>query len=161
MNVLDTHEHPSSRVDFQVDVLELEALGRAMPGHDAVIHLAAIDSSVSAPLPVVFDANVRGTWNVLHAAEQAGVRRILVCSSVAATGIDYTNPQLPPLYLPIDADHPLRPTQAYGLSKHLDEVIAQSFGTRGRIEVICLRPSWIMFPEAVRRVLAQQAAATG
>jgi UDP-glucose 4-epimerase len=158
VDVLDSHEQPSSRVDFPVDVLDLEALRRAMLGHDAVIHLAAIDSSVSAPLHLVFDANVRGTWNVLHAAEQAGVRRTLVCSSVSATGIDYTNPQLPPLYLPIDEDHPLRPTQAYGLSKQLDELIAQSFERRGRMEVVCLRPSWIMFPEAVRRVLAQQSA---
>lgn len=160
VHVLDRRTQPSSRIDFPVDVLDLEALGHAMPGHDAVIHLAAIDSSVSAPPHVVFDANVRGTWNVLHAAEQAGVRRVLVCSSVAATGIDYTNPQLPPLYLPIDEDHPLRPTQAYGLSKQLDELMAQSFGRRGRMEVVSLRPSWIMFPEAVRRVLAQPSATT-
>jgi len=156
VHVLDSDTHSSLRIDFPVDVLDLRALASVMRGHDAVIHLAAIDSSVSAPPQVVFDANVRGTWNVLHAAEQAGVQRVVVCSSVAATGIDYTNPQLPPLYLPIDEDHPLRPTQAYGLSKQLDELMAQSFGRRDRIEVVCLRPSWVMFPAAVRRVLAQQ-----
>jgi nucleoside-diphosphate-sugar epimerase len=139
-----------------VDVLDLDALRSAMRGQHAVVHLAAIDSSVTAPPEAVFDANVRGTWNVLHAAAEAGVGRVVICSSSSATGLDYTNPRLPPVYLPIDEDHPLRPSQAYGLSKQLDEVIAQSFGSRGGMEVVCLRPAWVLFPEAVRRVLGHQ-----
>jgi nucleoside-diphosphate-sugar epimerase len=141
---------------FAVDVLDLDALRPAIRGQHAVVHLAAIDSSVTAPPEVVFDANVRGTWNVLHAAAEAGVERVVICSSSSATGLDYTNPRLPPVYLPIDEDHPLRPSQAYGLSKQLDELIAQSFGSRGGMEVVCLRPSWVLFPEAVRRVLGHQ-----
>ena len=157
VSVLDRGEPPSSPIDFPVDVLDLESLARAMRGHDAAIHLAAIDSSVTAPPHVVFDVNVRGTWNVLHAAEQAEVKRVVICSSSSATGIDYTNPRLLPVYLPIDEAHPLRPSQAYGLSKQLDELMALSFGARGRMEVVCLRPAWVMFPESVHRVLAQQA----
>jgi nucleoside-diphosphate-sugar epimerase len=147
---------PFPPVDFPVDVLDLDALRSAMRGQHAVLHLAAIDSSVTAPPEAVFDANVRGTWNVLHAAAVAGVRRVVICSSSSATGLDYTNPRLPPVYLPIDEDHPLRPSQAYGLSKQIDELIAQSFGSRGGMEVICLRPAWVLFPEAVRRVLGHQ-----
>ncbi|HYB42465.1 MAG TPA: NAD(P)-dependent oxidoreductase [Candidatus Methylomirabilis sp.] len=146
-----------------IDVLDLGEVTRAMADHDAVVHLAAIDSSVTAPPEVVFDTNVRGTWNVLHAARAAGLRRAVIASSVAATGLDYTNPGMPPLYLPIDESHPLRPSQPYGLSKELDEAIARSFGRRGEMEVVCLRPSWILFPEAVRRVTEaqQQGEATG
>ena len=147
---------PFPHVDFPVDVLELDALRPAMRGQHAVVHLAAIDSSVTAPPEAVFDANVRGTWNVLHAAAEAGVGRVVICSSSSAIGLDYTNPRLPPVYLPIDEDHPLRPSQAYGLSKQIDELIAQSFGSRGGMEVICLRPAWVLFPEAVRRVLGHQ-----
>ena len=106
--------------------------------------------------PMAFVPNLWGLWNVLHAAAEAGVGRVVICSSSSATGLDYTNPRLPPLYLPIDEDHPLRPSQAYGLSKQLDELIAQSFGSRGTMEVICLRPAWVLFPEAVRRVLGHQ-----
>jgi UDP-glucose 4-epimerase len=164
VSVLDRQEHPDSPADspvhfpvqFPVDVLDLDALRSAMRGQHAVVHLAAIDSSVTAPPEVVFDTNVRGTWNVLHAAAEAGVEKAVICSSSSATGLDYTNPRLPPVYLPIDEDHPLRPTQAYGLSKQLDELMAQSFGSRGGMDVICLRPAWVLFPEAVRRVLGHQ-----
>ena len=150
-----------STVDRPVDVLDLPALNGAMRGHDAVVHLAAVDSSVSAPPEAVFDTNVRGTWNVLQAAREAGIRRAVVCSSVAAAGLDYTNPGLSPLYLPVDEDHPLRPSQAYGLSKELGEAIARSFARRGEMEVLCLRPAWILFPEAARRVIAAHRSADG
>jgi UDP-glucose 4-epimerase len=165
VSVLDRQEQAAAPVDlpvhiplvqFPVDVLDLDALRPAMRGQHAVVHLAAIDSSVTEPPEVVFDANVRGTWNVLHAAAEAGVGRVVICSSSSATGLDYTNPRLPPVYLPIDEDHPLRPSQAYGLSKQLDELIAQSFGSRGGMEVVCLRPAWVLFPVSVRRVLDHQ-----
>ena len=156
VGVLDRSDSLSAPIDFHVDILDLEALGRAMRGFDAVIHLAAIDSSVTAAPEVVFDTNVRGTWNVLHAARQAGVGRAVICSSSSAAGIDYTNPRMPPLYLPIDEAHPLRPSQAYGLSKQLDEQIARSVGRSGGMEVICLRPAWVMFPESMRRVMAER-----
>lgn len=156
VTVLDRAQESSVPIDVPVDVLDLESLSRAMQGFDAVIHLAAIDSSVTALPEVVFDTNVRGTWNVLQAAQQAGVGKAVICSSSSAAGIDYTNARMPPLYLPIDEAHPLRPSQAYGLSKQLDEQIAQSFGRRGGMEVICLRPAWVMFPEAVRRVTVER-----
>jgi nucleoside-diphosphate-sugar epimerase len=156
VRVLDRAHQSPAAIDFPVDVLDLEALGPAMRGVDAVIHLAAIDSSVTAPPEVVFDTNVRGTWNVLHAAREAGVRRAVICSSSSAAGIDYTNPHMPPLYLPIDEVHPLRPSQPYGLGKQLDEQIAEGFGRRGGMEVICLRPAWVMQPDSVRRLKAER-----
>ena len=146
---------PDLPPDLTVDILDLEPLARALRGQDALIHLAAIDASVPAPPEVIFDTNVRGTWNVLQAAHQAGVRKAVVCSSVAAAGIDATNPHRPPLYLPIDEAHPLRPSHEYGLSKQLDECIAESFARRGGMQVICLRPAWVMFPGVLRDVLGQ------
>jgi nucleoside-diphosphate-sugar epimerase len=150
VSVLD-REGGGARPDFPADVLDLDAVGRATPGHDAVVHLAAIDVSVPAPPERIFDVNVRGTWNVLHAARQAGVRRAIVCSSVAVVGIEAARP---PLYLPVDEAHPLRPTHDYGLSKEAVESIARSFARRG-LEVVVLRPAWVMFPEIVRDALAQ------
>jgi nucleoside-diphosphate-sugar epimerase len=156
VSVLDRDTGSSAPIDHPVDVLDLPALNAAMRGHDAVIHLAAIDSSVPAPPEVVFDTNVRGTWAALHAAREAGVRRVVITSSQSALGIDYTNPALAPLYLPIDEAHPLRPTQPYGLSKQLNELIGQSFGSRGGMEVITIRPPWVMFADAIRRVLSER-----
>src|SRR5207247_7941180 len=95
VSVLDRKEQTASSVDlpvhvppvhFPVDVLDLDALRSAMRGQHAVVHLAAIDSSVTAPPEVVFDANVRGTWNVLHAAAAAGGGWVVVWSGSAAHG---------------------------------------------------------------------------
>ena len=108
-----------------------------------------------APAATIFDTNVRGTWNVLEAAHATSVRRVVVCSSVSALGIDFTNPRLPPAYLPIDEAHPLRPTQAYGLSKQLGEEIARSFARRGAMAVTCLRPAWVMFPDVLGSLVAR------
>ena len=127
--------------DVAVDVLDLPSLVAAMRGQHAVIHLAAIDAAVPAPAPVIFDTNVRGTWNVLEAAHATGIRHVVICSSVSALGIDFTNPRTPPAYLPIDEAHPLQPTQAYGLSKQLGEEIARSFARRHAMAVTCLRPA--------------------
>ena len=141
--------------DVAVDVLDLPALVAAMRGQHAVVHLAAIDAGVPAPAPVIFDTNVRGTWNVLEAAHATGMRHVVICSSVSALGIDVTNPRTPPAYLPIDEAHPLRPTQAYGLSKQLGEEIARSFARRRAIAVTCLRPAWVMFPEILASLVGR------
>src|SRR5512132_2413085 len=105
--VLDRDAAPGP--DLAVDVLDLPSLVAAMRGQHAVVHLAAIDAAVPAPAPVIFDTNVRGTWNVLEAAHATGVGHVVICSSVSALGIDFTNPRTPPVYVPIDEAHPLRP----------------------------------------------------
>src|SRR4029453_1862959 len=102
------------KIACAVGVMDLPGLAAATRGHDAVIHLAALDSSVPAPPEVVFDTNVRGTWNALHAAHGGGGRRGVIVNSQWAFGLDYNNPTMPPLYLPIDEPHPLRPIQPYG-----------------------------------------------
>jgi UDP-glucose 4-epimerase len=139
--------------DLAIDILDLPGLQRALRGVHAIVHLAAIDAAVEAPPAAVFETNVCGTWNVIEAAQLNGVQRIVVCSSVSAFGIDHTNPAMPPLYLPIDEEHPLRPTRPYGLSKQLGEDIARSFARRGPMVITCLRPAWIMFPDVLARVV--------
>lgn len=146
---------PATAPDLAVDVLDLPSLVAAMRGQHAVVHLAAIDAAVPAPAPVIFDTNVRGTWNVLEAAHATGIRHVVICSSVSALGIDFTNPRTPPAYLPIDEAHPLQPTQAYGLSKQLGEEIARSFARRRAMAITCLRPAWVMFPEILASLVGR------
>ena len=151
VTVLDRVRPEEKQPYAEVDILDLERVSSVLRGADAVIHLAALDASVNASEPSFFEVNVQGTWNVLYAALEAGVRRAVICSSTSVTGLDFSNPTMPPLYLPVDEEHPLRPSRAYGLSKQVGEVVARSFARRG-IDVSCLRFPYIVFPELVSQV---------
>jgi UDP-glucose 4-epimerase len=131
---------------LQTDVADYAALRRDLAGQDAVVHLAAIPNPRTAPADVTFHINVQGTWAVLQAAEDCGVRRVIVASSDAALGLHYNPPGWQPQYLPIDEDHPLRPIDFYSLSKECTEAICRSYANRGKLEVIAIRPTHIVFP---------------
>ena len=119
----------------------------ALRGIEVVVHLGAIDRSVATDDAVTMQVNAMGTWNVLEAPPQ---RRPPChhCSTSSVLGLDNSNPTMPPAYLPIDEAHPLRPSDAYGLSKLCGERIAEAFSRRG-LEVIVLRPCFVAFPDMV------------
>lgn len=131
---------------LETDITDYEALKRDLAGQDAVVHLAAIPNPRTAPADVTFRINVQGTWAVLQAAEDCGVRRVIVASSDATLGLHYNPPGWRPQYLPIDEDHPLRPIDFYSLSKECTESICRSYSNRGKLEVIAIRPTHIVFP---------------
>jgi UDP-glucose 4-epimerase len=147
LRVLDLAASAAPASDFRVvDLRDLGALESALQGIEAVVHLGGIDRSVAIDDAATMQVNVNGTWNLFEASRRAGVRRVIHCSSNSVTGLDQTNPTMPPCYLPIDESHPLRPTDAYALSKLCGEQVAVSFARRG-LEVIVLRPCFIAFPE--------------
>ncbi len=127
-------------------VLNLDDLRRAMKGASTLIHVAAIPNPRDKPPEIVFNTNVRGSWNAFHAAAEAGVRRAVLISSECATGLCYQKDEHPPDYLPIDENHPLRPNEVYGLSKVAAETVAASFARGHGISVAILRPLFILFP---------------
>jgi UDP-glucose 4-epimerase len=137
---------PRGDIPFiQGNVLSLADLEPAMKGVDALVHVAAIPNPRDKPPEVVFDTNVRGTWNAFHAAARAGVRTAVLISSECATGLCYQKGEFPPDYLPIDEAYKLRPTEVYGLSKQAAEAVAASFARTG-MDVTVLRPLFILFP---------------
>jgi UDP-glucose 4-epimerase len=140
---------PAEPADWNpVDTLDREALAEALRGQEAIVHLAAIDSSLGAPPETTFEVNVRGTWNVFQAAESAGVRRVVLCSSSVVTGL--VDDGLAPLYLSIDEAYPVCPRGTYALTKVIGEEIAAAFARSGTLEVVVLRPPYIAFPETLR-----------
>jgi UDP-glucose 4-epimerase len=133
--------------DFiQASITDYEAMRRAFADKDAVIHLAAIPNPREAPAAATFNNNVQGAWTVLQAAEDAGVRRVVVCSSDSVFGLSFNPPDWPPQFLPVDETHATRPTEFYSLSKQVTETIAASFAARKKLEVLAIRPSHIIFP---------------
>lgn len=131
----------------QADVMDLNSLRRAFSGADAVIHLAAIDYDWKAAPEKYIDVNVRGTWHVLQAAAEAGVKKLVLCSSVSACGISEMRSEWRPQTLQVDEQHENRPVQAYSVSKLMMEQMALSFVHGTNMDVICLRPLAVVMSE--------------
>ncbi len=111
-------------------IVDCENLGQVvsvMKDHQAVIHLAAIPSPTSHPAEVVFRNNVLSTFNILEAAKILGIKNVVLASSISALGAAFGTHPIKPLYVPIDEKHPLLSQDAYGLSKMVGEVVADSY----------------------------------
>ena len=148
VTVVDRVDGGSHQPHGPVDVLDLEALERAVRGHDAIIHLAAIDAAVDARAHEFFHVNTVAAWNVLHLGYEAGIRRFVVCSSSSVYGVRETTP----LYLPIDESHPARATSPYGLGKRVTELVASGFAERDGVVAVALRPCYVAYTHLIDRM---------
>ena len=80
-------------VDFvEVNVRDRSSLAAAFDGADVVFHLAAMISIVGDPTGEVRKVNVEGPANVANAARDAGVERVVHCSSVHAFDLEKCGP---------------------------------------------------------------------
>lgn len=141
----------AGRVDtryVEADVMQLDSLRQAFRGADAVVHLAAIDYDWKAAAEKCIDVNVRGTWHVLQAAAEAGVRKVVLCSSISACGVSEMRPDWRPQSLQVDERHECRPVQAYSVSKLMMERMGLSFVHGSNMDVICLRPLAVVMQES-------------
>jgi len=94
-----------------------------------IIHLGAYQAPNLAPDAETLSNNVSATYNVLRAATDSGVKKVVIASSTAAFGFIYATKLWAPDYLPLDENHPSKPQDSYGLSKVLGEQIADSIVT--------------------------------
>jgi UDP-glucose 4-epimerase len=130
------------------DVRDLPLVRRSMQGMEAVVHLAAIPYDMERQDELILDTNLRGTWNILLAAHEAGVRRVVNFSSINALGqAEETHRGL---YLPLDDDVPHHVIRNYYLSKHVGEELCWSFAARGVFTAISLRPTLVTYPGPAR-----------
>lgn len=101
---------------------------------DAVIHFAglkAVGESVEKPIEY-YANNVQGTISLLEAMKLANVKSLIFSSSATV----YGDPQ----YLPIDEEHPLDATNAYGRSKlHIEEMLKDVATSVAEWKILCLR----------------------
>jgi len=148
---------PGSPMPFvQASVCDGEAVARACRGQDAIVHIAAVPNPWAGSEDQIMAVNVGGTWNVLRAAEEAGVRRVVLVSSTASLGFSFKPGEVrAPLHLPACDGHPRRPVHAYGLSKKLCEELGRGFADRGRLEIVVLRSTFIAYPELKPEIVAR------
>jgi UDP-glucose 4-epimerase len=138
----------SGAVQFlEGDIRDREAVRLAMQGCACVYHLAAQSNVLGAvsDLEYSFTSNVIGTYNVLVAAREARVGRVVFTSSREAYGeVDR---------LPVAEDRPLNPKNAYGASKVAGEVYCRVLEAAGDLDVRVLRLANVYGPGDRDRVI--------
>ena len=115
------------------DIRDAAVVAQAVAGVRVVFHLAAIPSvpkSVADPV-TTHDVNVSGTLNLLVAARDAKVQRVVFSSSSAVYG---ETPELPKR-----EDMTPTPISPYGMHKLMGEQYCRLFHQLYRIETVCLR----------------------
>lgn len=116
------------------DIRDTDAVRRASKNKDIILHLASligIPYSFVNPRDVV-ETNVGGTLNVLSAALEANVDRVVVTSTSETFGTAQ--------YVPIDEKHPLQPHSPYAATKIGADKLAESFYAAYQLPVVVLRP---------------------
>jgi nucleoside-diphosphate-sugar epimerase len=123
-----------SKIDFRVgSITDLATVQSACHGVDFVVHLAArtsVPRSVKDPLETN-RINIDGTLNVLVAARDAKVRRIVYAASSSAYGETPTLPK-------VETMQP-QPISPYGVTKYVGELYAQVFGRVYGLGNACIR----------------------
>jgi hypothetical protein len=118
--------------ELALDILDVRAITEACQRVDCVVHLAALDFGTHSASQDYMHVNVLGTWNVLEACAVAGVRQVVVCSSIAAVGLDELRSDWTPQTLPVTEEHPVQPTDPYSVSKYIMEIMGASLLTARR-----------------------------
>ena len=119
---------------FSGDIRDPHGVKAAMKGCDAVLHLAAliaIPFSYHSPDTYV-ETNVKGTLNVLQAAKELGVKRLIHTSTSEVYGTAQ--------FVPITVEHRLLGQSPYSASKIGADQLAYSFYSSFDLPVVTLRP---------------------
>lgn len=133
IDVLD--EEVKNKIEvFSGDIRDTYGVRTAMKGCDIVFHLAAliaIPFSYHSPENYI-DANVKGTLNILQAAKDFNIEKILVTSTSEVYGTA--------LYVPIDEKHPRQGQSPYSATKIGADAIAESFHKSFNLPITIVRP---------------------
>jgi NAD dependent epimerase/dehydratase len=119
---------------FAGDIRDPHGVKEAMKGCDAVLHLAAliaIPYSYHSPDTYV-ETNVKGTLNVLQAARELGVSKVVHTSTSEVYGTAR--------FVPITEEHPLQGQSPYSATKIAADQLAYSFFASFQLPVVIARP---------------------
>src|SRR4030042_1879548 len=119
---------------FAGDVCDFHGVRQAMKGCDIVFHLAALISipySYHSP-DTYIDTNVKGTLNIVQAARELGIAKVIHTSTSEVYGTAR--------FVPITEEHPLQGQSPYSASKIGADHIAMSFYHSFNTPVSIVRP---------------------
>ncbi len=128
------HALRDKRVSFvRGDICDADTVSRVMDGMDAVVHLAALRITECAAEPRRgFEVMCDGTFNVVHAARECGVQRLVAASSASIYGMATS--------FPTREDHPPYANRTlYGAGKTLLEGLLRSYREMGGTPYVAMR----------------------
>ena len=122
---------------------DVAALQQALDGCEGIYHVAGLFDPSPGGRERMYQVHVFGTRGLLRAAERAGVRRVVVCSSSVTVGFG-------PLEAQADEDSPLDPDAVYGRTGALRDYYSSklqeehlALGWRG-LEAVVVNPDYIL-----------------
>ncbi|HBT50419.1 MAG TPA: NAD-dependent dehydratase [Caldanaerobacter subterraneus] len=131
---LETSPYKDEIEIYAGDIRDYDSVKDSMKGVEVVFHLAAligIPYSYVSPLAYI-KTNIEGTYNVLQAARELGVEKVIHTSTSEVYGTAK--------YVPIDELHPLQPQSPYSATKISADNIALSFYNSFNLPVTIVRP---------------------
>ncbi len=139
VRILDLNMPPEELADVEVefvqgDVRDRDVVRRACHGADVVLHNVA-QVPLARDRELFWSVNLVGTANVLVAARDAGVAKVVHTSTSAIYGIPDRNP--------VTEDTPARPLEAYGRAKLQAELLCHDAVAAG-LDVTIIRPRTIL-----------------
>ena len=136
------HQVRSNHEFIKGDLLDPEVLKRALDGVEAVAHLAA-KPWIS---PVTFHNNAVGTYNLLEACRELGLKRFVMAGSDWGVGKSYGVLHVPESVPVLESDAS-RPHDNYGLSKVVNEVTCEMYAREYGMEIANLRLTSVWMAE--------------
>jgi UDP-glucose 4-epimerase len=132
-NIAAALKDPRAKI-FEIggDICQSDILAAALKGADGVFHFAALWLLQCHEFPrAAFDVNIRGTFNVLEACIQQGVKRLVYSSSASVYGNAVEEP--------MTEDHPFLNTNLYGATKVAGEQMCRAMHHRYGLNYVGLR----------------------
>ncbi len=123
---------------FQGDIRDKDALRDMIAGTDVLFHLAAALGATQIKSGEFFQINAEGTANILEAARETGVGRIIHFGSAGVLGSVKENTA-------VGEGHPAHPIDIYEKTKLAGEQAAFCFAKEG-MDVVIVRPGWAYGP---------------
>jgi nucleoside-diphosphate-sugar epimerase len=135
VRVFDRNPPETMRARFMPgDIRDAAAVRRACAGVDSIYHCVA-QVPLARDRELFWSVNRDGTQNLLRAAFEENVRKVIYISSSAVFGV--------PKQLPITEETPPAPVEAYGMAKFAGEVLCQEAADAG-LDVTIVRPRTIL-----------------
>lgn len=126
----------------QVDVTDAARLRDVLRGADGVVHFGSLPTDEGHAVAEVFQNVTGGGFNVLNASADAGIKRVVLASSMEVYGDLFKQP-----HLPVTEQSPLAPRSIYGASKVLLEQLASDYCRWHGMSIAAFRLGRIVYEE--------------